>query len=336
MNIWQMFRAYGGMVFGQTDYWHPDMPANAELNSGKVDKYPVAMGSKAYYSGEFDSRGIPLVEIDGQLCYLPVTIAQWALGHYDEYIDHGGELHQTIFLCAADWLVENQAELRPGLWGWINEHDKEIYALKAPWLSALSQGQALSVLARAHLATQDEKYLKCGDRALRAFSVPGAQGGVQATLEGGIFYEEYPSAIPSYVLNGFIFALWGLWEFFLAGENPEAKAFYEQGLQTLKKNVMKFDAGRLKWSLYDLYPFRVADIASIFYHKLQIEQLRAMFLLSGEEVFATVARRWEKGRRSRLTYVLATAAKIRHKLSIRRQSSYVAKRRSEVRGRRSE
>ncbi|KLU59335.1 hypothetical protein CEB3_c43210 [Peptococcaceae bacterium CEB3] len=334
MNIYQMFRAYGGMVFGRTDYWHPDMPANAELTPGRVAKYPVAMGSKANYAGEFDSGAIPLVEIDGHLCHLPVTIAQWALGHYDEYVDHGGNLHQTTFLLAADWLIDNLAEVRPGLWGWINEHDKEIYALKAPWLSALSQGQALSVLARAYLETKDRKYLAAGDKALRAFSVPGAEGGVQAMLEGGVFYEEYPSAIPSYVLNGFIFALWGLWEFFLAGGNSEAKALYEQGLETLKKNVMRFDAGRLKWSLYDLYPFRVADIASIFYHKLQIEQLRAMFLLSGEEVFTVVARRWQKGRRSRLTYLLATVAKIRHKLSIRRQSSYVANQKSEVRGQR--
>lgn len=326
MNVYQMIKAYSGMVFGKTDYWHPDMLFNPELTPAALAKYPLDIASKAHYSGSFDAEEMPLVEVDGKLCTLPVTIAQWALGHYDEYLNRGEAAHRQTLLLAAAWLTQHLEEIRPGLWGWVNEHDKAIYRLRGPWLSALSQGQALSVLARAYQETQDEKYREAGEKALRAFSVPQAEGGVLAQLDGGDFFEEYPSTTPSYVLNGFIFALWGLWEFHLASGNAEAKGLYEKGLQTLKACVARFDLGWLRWSLYDLYPFQVPDIASIFYHKLHIEQLKAMARLSGEEGFAALASRWERGRRNRVLYVLATAYKVRHKLSIRRQSSYVASR----------
>ncbi|MDI6812225.1 MAG: D-glucuronyl C5-epimerase family protein [Desulfitobacteriaceae bacterium] len=325
MNIFQMVKAYGGMVFGKTDYWHPDMKANPALSPGNIGKYPVDMSSKASYIGVFDEGQIPMVEIDGHLSYLPVTIAQYALGHYDAYLETGKRTHLEVLLLCADWFVERLVESVPGVWGWLNEHDKDIYALKSPWLSALSQGQALSVLARAYVETQDEKYLHCGERSLKAFSVPVADGGLVAQLQGEDFYEEYPSVIPSYVLNGLIFALWGLWDFYLAGKNAQARERYATGLQTLQHHLGRYDRGWLRWSLYDRYPFRIADIASIFYHKLHIQQLRAMSRLTGDERFNVLAERWEKGRNSRWRYILATAFKILHKLSIRRQSSYVAK-----------
>ena len=125
-------------------------------------------------------------------------------------------------------------EYRNGLWGWINDHDVSIYSLKKPWLSALSQGQALSVLVRAYQETRNDNYREAGQRALRVFSVPVAENGILAKWQGLDYFEEYPSETPSFVLNGFIVALWGLWEFHLISNGTEAKACYEAGLHTLE------------------------------------------------------------------------------------------------------
>lgn len=323
MNIIQMLKAYSGMVFGKTDYWHPDMNVNRELTSASVRKYPVDMSTKAEYAGEFDAEEIPLVDIDGHLSYLPVTIAQYALGNYDQWIETQKPLYRERFLRAADWLQKNLTEFKVGLWGWLNDHDKEMYRLKKPWLSALSQGQALSVLARAYAETKEKRYLEAGEKALKSFSVPVEQGGVLAQWQGLAYYEEYPSQIPSLVLNGFIFALWGLWEFYVISQQTEAKERYQAGVETLKRILPKYQVSYLNWSRYDLYPFKVADIASIFYHKLHIEQLKAMALLTGDDGFTRQAELWEKGRQSFICYWLATAYKVRHKLSIRKESSYV-------------
>lgn len=323
MNIFQMIKAYGGMVLGKTDYWHPDMNVNNELKPDVLAKYPVDMTAKAEYQGEFDSEGIPLVEIDGHLAYLPVTIAQYALGNYDEYLASTRPVNKERFLRSADWLVSNLTEFKQAGMGWINDHDKGIYNLPKPWLSALSQGQALSVLARAYQETGEIKYREAGHQALAAFFSPTDEGGILAQWQGLAYYEEYPSEIPSFVLNGFIFALWGLWEFYLISQSPEAKERYETGVNTLRACLPEYDISSLQWSKYDLYPFAVADIASIFYHKLHIQQLKAMTLLTRDPFFDRMAEQWEKGRRSTFRYWLATAYKVRHKLSIRKQSSYV-------------
>lgn len=323
MNIIQMVRAYGGMIAGKADYWHPDMNTNRFLDKERVAKYPIDMSAKAEYAGVFDEERIPLVEIDGHLSHLSVTIAQYALGNYDEYLRTQNSLYLKRFLGSADWLVKNLVEFRGGLWGWVNEHDRMVYNLKKPWLSALSQGQALSVLVRAYQETKDESYREAGQKALRAFNVPSAQGGILAKWQGLDYYEEYPAQIPTFVLNGFIFALWGLWEFYLITDSSEAKAYYDSGLLTLERALQEYHVPYLNWSKYDLYPFKVMDIASIFYHKLHIQQLRAMALLTGNEMFNRQADIWEKGRKNRVGYVLATAYKILHKLSIRKQSNYV-------------
>jgi heparosan-N-sulfate-glucuronate 5-epimerase len=47
MNIIQMVKAYGGMIVGKTDYWHPDINANHFLKKDRVAKYPIDMAAKA-------------------------------------------------------------------------------------------------------------------------------------------------------------------------------------------------------------------------------------------------------------------------------------------------
>jgi heparosan-N-sulfate-glucuronate 5-epimerase len=49
MNIVQMIKAYGGMVFGKTDYWHPNMNYNKEASIDKINCYYVDMKAKHIY-----------------------------------------------------------------------------------------------------------------------------------------------------------------------------------------------------------------------------------------------------------------------------------------------
>jgi hypothetical protein len=322
MKILEMVKAYGGMIFGKIDYWHPEMNMNSELSKDELKKYPVDMRTKADYTGEFDNNKIPMVLVNNKLSYLPVTIAQYALGNYDRYLETGNLENRIAFLNCANWFADKLREYRPNLWGWLNEYNKDIYALEKPWLSALSQGQALSVLARAYQEVHEEKYLDTAILALQAFFVPVEQGGLLARLDKSEFYEEYPSEIPSFVLNGLIFALWGLWDLFLISKSSEAMERYKVGLNTLKDHIKDYKIG-WNWSRYDLYPFQIPDIASIFYHKLHIQQLRAMYKLTQYEPFNQIADIWERGRHNRLAYVFSTGYKVFHKLSIYRKSTYV-------------
>ncbi|MDD4345923.1 MAG: D-glucuronyl C5-epimerase family protein [Desulfitobacteriaceae bacterium] len=325
MKLVQMIKAYYGLVFDKTDYWHPEMQVNRNLAlpEDSPGKYPVDISAKACYPGTFDEQDIPLVLLDGELRYVPVTIAQYALGNYDQYLTTGQAESKEKLIRCADWFVENLVEHCNGVWGWEHTYDNQLYNLKKPWLSALAQGQALSVLARAYREINKSSYLKTGIKALKAFYVPVAAGGLVARLAGGDFFEEYPSEIPSFVLNGFIFALWGLRDFYFVSSNSEAKERYQTGLKTLRNHLSGYNIGWLAWSRYDLFPFRVSNIASIFYHKLHIQQLLALGLLTDDGYFEKLAAAWQRSSKNPLVYLLATGYKIIHKLSVRRQSYYV-------------
>lgn len=318
-----MFKAYGGMIIGKTDYWHPDMVVNPDIKKDVIGCYYVDMRAKHIYEGAFDKDGIPLLEFDGDICYFPVTIAQYALGNFDMYIDKGSSEYLEHLILCADWFVNNLNKINTDLYGYANNYDKDIYGLKKPWLSSLSQGQAMSVLSRAYYASGDNRYLGTCKKMLTSFELGNEKGGVLVDLNNGYFYEEYPSNPPSFVLNGFIFSLWGLLDYYISSRDNKALDLYNKGLNTLENNIGLYNIKVLNWSRYDLFPFKITDIASIFYHKLHIEQLKAMNKLTGKDIYREIYIKWERARNNKLIYINATAYKILHKLSVRRKSNYV-------------
>ncbi|MEA4827039.1 MAG: D-glucuronyl C5-epimerase family protein [Clostridium sp.] len=323
MKISEMIEAYGGMIFGKQDYWHPNMIACENIVKDTIGCYYVDTRPKHIYPGKFDEKNIPLLNYNGKDEYFPVTIAQYALGNFDKYIDTNDYKYFQVCSNCARWFVDNLQEIKPGVYGYINDYDNEVYGISKPWLSALGQGQAMSVLARCYSVEKKEEYLECCKKLLKSFIVKSKDKGVLAYLNGEMFYEEYPSAQPSFVLNGFIFSLWGLLDFYIVGNNEEAKKLYEIGLNTLKNNLHNYNIGKINWSKYDLYTYKVTNITSIFYHKLHIEQLKAMYTLTDDDIYKHYYTKWEKAKNNKLIYMIATIYKINHKLSVRKESSYV-------------
>lgn len=323
MTIIEMINAYGGLIFGKKDYWHPDMLVNNEISKDKIGCYYVDMRPKSAYVGSFDKNNIPLLDFDGELCYFPVTIAQYALGNFDMYMDTKEEKYIDVCKQCAEWFINNLEEIEPNVYGYINNVDKDIYSLKKPWLSSLAQAQVMSVLSRVYSVCPNEEYKVVCNKLLNSFEIKVKDKGVLANLNGGAFYEEYPSEIPSFVLNGFIFSLWGLLDFYIVAKDEKAKKLYEDGVKTLKDNLHLYDIKSLGWSRYDLYPFKIRDITSIFYHNLHIQQLKSMYKLTNDEIYNKYANRWAKARNNKFIYFIATMFKINHKLSVKSKSNYV-------------
>lgn len=111
-------------------------------------------------------------------------------------------------------------------------------------------------------------------------------------------YEEYPTSPPSFVLNGFIYALLGLYDLrVIAGptQGAEAKILYDQGMDSLKKMLPLFDTGT--GSIYDLRHFTLGvtpNIARWDYHATHVNQLLLLAGLEKESIFASTAHRWEE------------------------------------------
>jgi hypothetical protein len=185
--------------------------------------------------------------------------------------------------------------------------------LKAPWYSALAQGQGISLLVRAHKESGDARYLDAARQAFASFQQPIDKGGVAFTDESGdLWFEEYIVSPPTHILNGFIWALWGVYDYFLATRDSSAQELFSRGVRTLLHNLDRYDLGF--WSLYEQSGTRLPMVASRFYHQLHIVQLRVMHRLTGEEAFARVADRWENYARSRTKRTRALCYKSAFKL----------------------
>ena len=78
-------------------------------------------------------------------------------------------------------------------------------------------------LATKHLASGSRSYLAAAARAAAVFNISSQEGGVRGEVLGRYpWYEEYPTAPSSHILNGFMYGLVGLQE--LASVQGEGRA----------------------------------------------------------------------------------------------------------------
>lgn len=297
-------------------FWHEAPEENANVRTRQLGEYYMTFAGKANYSGAYDSTGIPLLDYHGRigLQYNPIAIAQYGLGNYNLYCRTGDAACYKKFLLVADWLCTHLEKNPRGLSVWHHYFDWEYRdTLRAPWYSALAQGQGISVLVRAHKESSDAKYMEAAQLALASFFKPMTDGGVAFIDEhGDLWLEEYVVSPPTHILNGFMWAAWGVYDYFLAAQDPSARELFAAAVQTLLRNLDRYDLGF--WSLYEQSGTRLPMVASPFYHQLHIVQLRVMHRLTGEAKFARVAERWEGYGRSRSKRTRALCYKSAFKL----------------------
>jgi heparosan-N-sulfate-glucuronate 5-epimerase len=321
----RIFSAYLGPGRSQLTFWHEVPEINPRAATDRLGEYYMLFREKADYAGHYDAAGIPMLDYHGVigLQYNPIAIAQWGLANYNCYCQTNDAVHWQKTLKAADWLTANLEQNAHGLWVWNHHFDWEYRdTLKAPWYSGLAQGQGISLLTRAHAHAGDERFQNAADKAFVALTRPIAEGGVlfEDLLQDrrkNLWIEEYLVDPPTHILNGFIWALWGVLDFWLSCANALAKEIFDRGVETLVRNLARFDTGY--WSLYEQPKeersrTRLKMLASPFYHQLHIVQLRVMSRLTGDTRFAVVAERWEGYARHRSNRTRALVEKSVFKL----------------------
>jgi hypothetical protein len=249
-----------------------------------------------------------------------VPLAQLALGHFEIFLAEGDEESLHLARLACDHLVATQvrADGDPHDGGWQHTFPYRHRAdMRPPWLSAMSQGQAASLLLRVHAETGDDAYVETAVRALRPFRRTVEEGGVVARLAGGgLFPEEYPTVPASHVLNGGVFALWGVRDVAETLGDADAKSLHRDLLEGVTRAAHRFDLGW--WSRYDLYPERPVNVASSFYHHLHVSQLRALHALYGHPLFLQLADRFTAYERRRTLQARAFVRKVAYRLVVPR------------------
>jgi heparosan-N-sulfate-glucuronate 5-epimerase len=275
---------------GKEDYWHIDYPEYDFPYNGK--NYFFDISKKAtWFEGEFDKNGIYLYKgSDGKNYYSVINLAQYALGAYEEYLKTNEPKWYSEFIKHCDWLVNNQEEFKETQGVWINRYPMDVFNLKHEWSSALSQAFGISALTRAYRETGNDKYLEAAKKAMDAFYKNVKEGGVLFQKNDFICFEEYTTPTPSCVLNGHIFAIWSLFDMKELVKDEKIENLYFKSIKSLAANIKRWDIGY--WSRYDLWD-KHYNVASYFYHKLHIKQLRILYKLTDNKVFKEYADKWE-------------------------------------------
>jgi heparosan-N-sulfate-glucuronate 5-epimerase len=312
----RIFAAYATPVPSHLTFWHETLELNPCPRTNEFGEYYMLFAGKAAYNGNCDASGIPLLNYRGRIGrqYNPIAIAQWGLGNYNSFCRSGDTSAQKKFFLASSWLRDHLERNSHGIWVWSHYFDWEYRSrLKSPWYSGLAQGQGISLLVRAHLASGEEHYLVAAEQAFASFCKLTDEGGVTfSDQQGNIWFEEYIVSPPTHILNGFIWAAWGVYDYFLATGDIQAKELFEKAVQTLRTNLPRYDLGF--WSLYEQSGTILPMIASPFYHRLHVVQLRVMHRLTGDSFFAKFADKWEAYGRSRSKRTRALCCKAAFKL----------------------
>jgi len=312
----RIFSAYLGLNTSHLTFWHGKPRVNKNFEPGKLGEYYMPFIAKADYPGHYDDNGIPMLDYHGSvgLQYNPIAIAQYGLGNYNIFYSYRVSQRRRKFLTVSDWLIANLEKNPAGLWVWNHHFDWEYRTrLKAPWYSALAQGQGISLLVRAYVETNNGVYLDAAQRAFECFLKTTDEGGVTGVDEAGYtWFEEYIVLPPTHILNGFIWASWGVYDYFLATGEPKAEKLFKRAVQTLAANLRRYDVGF--WSLYEQSGTRLKMLASPFYHQLHIVQLKVLYRLTKEDLFRKYALRWERYGQSRIKRTVALVYKVMFKL----------------------
>jgi hypothetical protein len=251
-----------------------------------------------------DKKGIVMYDYRGKIgkVYNPLIIAQEGQKYYQNYInDSSDKKSKEYFLNTANWFVKHakEKEVDGSHYSlWIYDFPWPFYGgLTPPYSSALAQSAGIKILILAHNLTGDKKYLDAADKAFGSFLIDYDKGGV-ITREGGkekysgdsdsssnsddnsIFLQEIakPGYVKTYILNGHIFSLIDLWNYYEYTHDDNAALVFNKGVKYLKENLWKYDKG--KWSYYD----QIGDSATNGYQKIHTEQLSKLYKITGEPI----------------------------------------------------
>jgi heparosan-N-sulfate-glucuronate 5-epimerase len=216
----------------------------------------------------------------------PLYISGEVINHYENYKEE--KAYSMNLVNNANWLVNNAKS--HGNYS-ILEYKFSFprYEMESPWRSALAQGKAVEALTKAYDVTNNKTYIDTAKSLLNSFFVEVKDGGVTLkTPEDGWWYEEYADdgANSSRVLNGMIWAVLSIYDYYKYTNDTNAKFLFDQGVLALKNTLPLYD--NMGNSYYDIHKKPVTKS----YHQMHINLLEKLFDITQEDIFKKYHDTW--------------------------------------------
>jgi hypothetical protein len=195
-----------------------------------------------------DDEGVRQYERRGEYYYHPVAIAQFALAKLDRANSNGSAKALRSAVVNAEKLVEVADRVDGGLYFAypfdfsLGGYERE--TVHAPWWSAMAQGEALSLFVRLYEATGDQRWRTAADKTFATLDDIGPRKkpwSVYIDKRHYLWFEEYAGDTkPLIVLNGHMFAMFGLYEYERLTGSKKAAELFDAGATTLREYLPLF------------------------------------------------------------------------------------------------
>lgn len=199
------------------------------------------------------------------------------------------------FIHASEWIMERIEKDEFGNahifyhFPWPYKGTSEGYLI-APWYSGLTDAVAIKLLLRAHVVTNEKRYLDAASSLYHSVLKPIDRGGSSVFDErGNPWIEEYiarNNSRHSRVLNGMVYATLAVldYERFTVVENPLGSKL----IQSIKMRLPEYDAGF--WTRYDV----IGTLAKPKYHYIHIALIDMLYQVTNDPFFLKTASQWKR------------------------------------------
>ena len=270
---------------------------NFNINYIEIEKRPYYKWGREPKSENYSKDGDGIILWNGY--YHPVLMSTKALNYLTTFQKTNDEWFFKKSLDLADKIIElsdekNGSYYFPYTWFKIG-HNEYFYP---NWYSGMAQGRWLSYFSQLYLETKNEKYKRIADKIYLSVSSLHSEPNVTAIDKDNNFWiEEYPNAHPSsyhqrgptHVLNGFVFAIWGLYDYYWIDQDPAVKRILQATITTLYNKAPSYrrEGGN---SFYCIkHQKHSYAVASDHYHDIHIKQLYELYEITGEDFFKTLS-----------------------------------------------
>ncbi|MFF1632820.1 cell wall-binding repeat-containing protein [Leifsonia sp. NPDC058248] len=267
---------------------------SADADLPYADRPPVDVNSPTI---KVDSTGLVIyVRRDtGKRADHPVAYAQYGISALLEYQKTGNKLWLDRAIRQGQQLIAIHTE-RSGSWWFPYTFPWTYYdrTLKAPWYSGMAQGQVLSLFVRLAEATGNTLWDNAADHTATSFSQQHSASAPWASLviDRHLYFEEYAgNQPPLLVLNGHIFALFGLYDYWRHTGNATAAGLIDGAATTVLERMLPAVrvVGGVSYYCVQAVYCQSPLWQNAAYHPIHSWQLDTLARLTGDARFSTAA-----------------------------------------------
>ena len=264
------------------------------INNVPRAQYPYAQTRPTALidAGVHDAAGVRMRRIGTKLYDHPVDQASYGIVNVESYVLTEDQRYLDRAKAQAARLMARADKVGTA---WYLPYPFDFYLhgnpadkMTAPWYSSMAQGQAISLFTRLYDITQDQTYRNAADGVFASFLRPSKTSKPWTVFVDSLnhlWLEEYPGRSADRTLNGHMFAIYGMWDYWRLTQDERAKTLYQGAITTVVDYFSRYR--NAKW--ISRYCLTHPSVLSDKYHLIHIGQLSRIFALTRGLAFLRLA-----------------------------------------------